>query len=167
MKIRKSDFLFKIVLVVLFWSFLPALGVALVSCRTINDQEVELKKRQQIEALLTLLENKNNMIPLDRLDTLRIAAISVGSESVTEFQHMLANYMKVFFFNLPADFTPSDLAGMQAKLKDFNLIIAGIHHVSNAPEFAELINFLNLKTSVISYFCKPEILDSLKISGNP
>jgi CubicO group peptidase (beta-lactamase class C family) len=167
MKISKSGFLFKIVLVVLCWSFLPALGVALVSCRTINDQEAEMKKRQQIEALLTLLENKNNLIPLARLDTLRIAAISVGSESVTEFQHMLANYMKVVFFNLPADFKPSELAGMQAKLKDFNLIIAGIHHVSNAPEFAELINFLNRKTSVISYFCKPEILDSLKISGNP
>ncbi len=167
MKISKSGFLFKIVLVVLCWSFLPALGVALVSCRTVIDQEAELKKRQQIEASITLLENKNNLIPLVRLDTLRIAALSVGSESVTEFQHILTNYMKVDFFNLPAVFTPSDLVVMQAKLNDFNLVIAGIHQVSDTPIFAELINFLNRKTSVISYFCKPEILDSLKISGKP
>lgn len=167
MKISKSGFLFKIVLVVLCWSFLPALGVALVSCRTINDQEAELRKRQQIEASLTLLENKNNLIPLDRLDTLRVAALSVGSESVTEFQHMLANYMKVDFFNLPKNFTSQELAGMQAKMKDFNLVIAGIHNVSNAPEFAELINFLNRKTSVISWFCKLENFGNLKISGKP
>ncbi|MDP3914557.1 MAG: serine hydrolase [Bacteroidota bacterium] len=167
MKISKSGFLFKIVLVVLCWSFLPALGVAFVSCRTINDQEAELKKRQQIEASLTLLENKNNLIPLDRLDTLKIAAISVGSESVTEFQHMLANYMKVDFFNPPENFTSQELAEMQAKLKDFNLIIAGIHQVSTAPEFAEFINFLNRKTSVISWFCNPGIFESLKISGKP
>jgi len=164
---RCSLFLVKLGLAILFWSFLPTFSVALGSCHSPSDQDAELKKRQQIEASLTLLENKNNLIPLSRLDTLRIAALSVGSDNPTEFQHTLANYMKVDFFNLPADFTSSDLAGIQTKLKDFNLIVAGINQVSNTPEYAEFINFLNKKTSVITFFCKPEGLTTLKISGNP
>ena len=164
---RCSLFLVKLGLAILFGSFLPTFSMALVSCQSLSDQDVELKKRQQIEASLTLLENKNNLIPLNRLDTLRIAALSVGSENATEFQHMLANYMKVDFFNLPADFTSSDLAEMQTNLKDFNLVIAGIHQGSNNPEFVNLVNFLSGKTSVITFFSRPEVLATLKNSGNP
>lgn len=168
MKSKRFSILWlKLGLAILFWSILPTFSMALVSCQSLSDQETELKKRQQIEASLTLLENKNNLIPLSRLDTLRVAALSVGSASPTEFQHMLANYMKVDFFNLPADFTSSDLAEMLSKLKDFNLIVAGINQVSNTQEYADLINFLNQQTSVTTFFCKPEVLTTLKISGKP
>ncbi len=164
---RRSLFLIKLGLAILFWSIFPVFGLMLVSCHSLNDQKIELEKRQRIESTLTLLENKNNLIPLNRLDTLRIAALSIGPESPTEFQHMLANYMKVEFFNLPANLTSSDLDGIQTKLNGFNLIITGIHQVSNTPEFLKLINSLNQKTSVITCFWKPEILDSLKSSGKP
>lgn len=152
----------KLGLVALCWSFLPAFGVALVSCHSLADPESELKKRQQIEASLVLLENKNNLIPLDRLDTLRVAALSVGSESPTEFQQMLANYMKMDFFNLPANFSLNNLAEMKLKLKDFNLIIAGIHLNINSEQLLAWLN--HEKTSVITYFCKPEMAKS---SGKP
>lgn len=164
---RCSQFIFRLGLIVLFWSILPTIGVALVSCQSLSDQETELKKRQQIEASLTLLENKNNLIPLNRLDTLRVAALSVGSERSTEFQYMLANYMKVDFFNLSADFTASELAEMQSKLTNFNLVIAGIHQGSDNSEFVNLISFLNRKTSVINFFTKPEVLSDLINSGKP
>jgi len=165
--IRSSFLIIKLGLAILFWSILPAISVALGSCQSISNEHAELKKRQQIEASLILLENKNNLIPLNRLDTLRIALLSVGSEGPTEFQQMLANYMKVDFFNLPADFTSSDLAEMQSKMKDFNLVIAGIHQSSSNPEFVNLVNFLSGKTSVITFFSKPEVLATLKTSGKP
>lgn len=160
--------LLKIGLIILFWSILPALGIALVSCHSENDQEAELKKRQQIEATLVLLENKNNLIPFARLDTLRIAALSVGSDSPTEFQHMLANYMKVDFFNLPANFTTQNLADMQSKLTGFNLVVAGIHVVNSPTELPKLISFLNQeRTSVITFFCQPEAFATVKSAGKP
>jgi CubicO group peptidase (beta-lactamase class C family) len=164
----KPGLFLKIGLVFLFWSILPALGVALVSCHSANEQEAELKKRQQIESALVLLENKNNLIPFARLDTLRVAALSVGSESPTEFQYMLANYMKVDFFNLSANFTAQDLANMQSKLTGINLVVAGIHVVDPSAELLKLISFLNQeRTSVITFFCQPEILATLKSSGKP
>lgn len=159
----KSIFFIRMGLVICLWSVLPAFGLALVSCHPITSHDAELKKRQQIEASLTLLENKNNLIPLDRLDTLKIAALSVGSESVTEFQHMLANYMKVDFFNLSANFSSAELEILKSKLNGFNLIIAGIHQDSDRPEYLKLINYLNQeKNSIVTCFHKADKLANLK-----
>lgn len=163
-----SAFLIRFGLVILFCSILPGFGVALVSCHSLQDTpEAELKKRQHIEASLTLLENRGQIVPLDRLDTLRVAALSVGEGSPTEFQHMLANYMKVDFFNLPENFTATDLIEIKARLKNFNLVIAGVHSVPT-NDFELVLNDLNQdKTSVIALFCNPEVLSGIKITKKP
>lgn len=163
----KSNFFVRMGLVICLWSVLPALGLALVSCQTITDQEAEWKKRQQIEASLTLLENRRNLIPLARLDTLKIAVLSVGETGITEFQRMAANYSNVDFLNLPANFTSAELQSVQSKLNDFNLVLAGFHPVSATPEINQLINFLNQeKTSVIAFFQKADALANLKIKSD-
>ncbi len=165
-----NSFLLRIVLVVLFWSVIPVFGVGLVSChsaKNANAPEIELKSRRQIEASLTLLENKNNLIPLDRLDTLRIAALSVGESKPTEFQQMLANYTKVDFFNLPTNFTPQDFAEIKKELKDFNLIIAGFHSVPT-DGLEQLFFYLNQeKTSITTWFCDPKVLAVQRNYGKP
>ncbi|MBL7968844.1 MAG: serine hydrolase [Prolixibacteraceae bacterium] len=163
----KSNFFIRMGLLICLWSALPVLGLALVSCQTITDQEAEWKKRQQIEASLTLLENHRNLIPLARLDTLKIAVLSVGETGITEFQRMAANYLKVDFLNLPATFTSAELHLVQSKLNDFNLVLAGFHPVSATPEINQLINFLNQqKTSVITFFQKADALANLKIKSD-
>ena len=125
-----SNLLAKLGLSILLWFVIPTFGVALVSCHSLTDQDAELKRRQQIEASLTLLENRRNLIPLARLDTLKIAVLSVGETGITEFQRMAANYSKVDFLNLPANFTSAELQSVQSKLNDFNLVLAGFHPVS-------------------------------------
>ena len=163
----RYNFISRAVLVVVLWSVLPALGLALVSCRSITDQEAEWKKRQQIEASLTLLENRHNLIPLARLDTLKIAVLSVGVTTISEFQRMAANYSKVNFLNLPAIFTPAELQSIQSKLKEYNLVLAGFHQISATPEVNQLIDFLSQeKTSVITFFQKASELANLKIKSD-
>ncbi len=170
----------RIGLVLLFLSILPVFGGALASYNLIKNQsapEVELRKRLQIEASLTLLENRNHLIPLDRLDTLRIAALSVGDTIPTEFQHMLANYMKVDFYNLPEQFTAKDLTELTANLKKYNLVIAGIHSSQksglkdandNWNGFEQLNDYLiREKTSVVCYFCDPKLFGEMKSFGKP
>ena len=178
-----SIFIVRIGLVMLFCSILPVFGVGLGSCNMPKSQsgpEVELQKRRQIEASMTLLENRNHLIPLDRLDTLKIAALSVGDSIPTEFQHMLANYMKVDFYNLPEQFTAKDLAGLTASLKKYNLVIAGIHSFqkdglkdekNDSPEdnwngFEQLNDYLHREiTSVVCYFCDPPLANEMKSFG--
>lgn len=159
-----SILLIKLVVIILLMLVIPEFSY---SQNNSNTPEAELKKRQQIEASLTLLENAGKLIPLDRLDTLRIAALSVGEDSPTEFQYMLANYMKVDFFNLPEHFTTTDLTEIKSKLKNFNLIIAGVHSVSS-NDFKPLLNYLHQdKTSVIAFFCKQKVISGMKITGKP
>lgn len=165
----KLVFLFRIGLIFLLWSAIPVFGH---SQNKLNTPEAELKSRQQIEASLTLLENKNKLIPLDRLDTLKIAALSVGTIHPTEFQQMLANYTKVDFYHLPERFIGKDLDDLITKLKAYNLVIAGIHTVEKSidvtTELKSLVDYLcNEKTSVLACFCNPNFLGELKTGSKP
>ncbi len=174
-----SMLLFRFGLMFLLWSAIPFQGNARVFNNSQKVQRIpedELRARKTIEASLTLLENKNHLIPLDRLDTLKIAALSIGDKKATEFQQMLANYTKVDFFNLPEKFTGKDLDDLKTRLKAYNLVIAGIHpnkkseyeKIVVTPELESLIDYLsNEKTSVLTWFCNPKILGELKDHEKP
>ncbi len=95
--------------------------------RELNSPQAELIKRKIIESSLTLLENKEGIIPLVYLEKTRIAAVSVGSSNTTPFQRMLAKYSKVDFFQLKENFTDTERVEMQKKLKEYDLVVAGIH----------------------------------------
>lgn len=157
----------------------------------LNSPQVELLKQKMIESSLTLLENKKHLIPLDRLDTLKVAALSVGDSENTVFQQMLANYMRVDFFNLPDNFTEKDLAVLKGKLKTYNLVIAGIHSLYESEtrrsmqvgnlqrgrtkrpygvteELESLVEYLSTeKQSVLVYFASPYGLGEMKIQSKP
>jgi len=116
--------------------------------------KTELQERQSIENSLTLLENRNQLIPLLRLDTLKIAALSIGENGKTFFQSMLSNYIKVDFFNLSEQFTDKDLSDLKTKLGSYNLVIAGIHALPAG--FESLNNYLcTERKSVLVWFCDP------------
>lgn len=86
--------------------------------------------RQHIESELTLLENKNRLIPLMKLDTLRIASLSIGASQVTPFQKMLGNYTKVDHYQLNESCSTQEQQSIFKKLAAYNLVITGIY-----PEF--------------------------------
>ncbi len=95
--------------------------------KEINTPQAELIKRKIIESSLTLLNNKEEIIPVGHLENNRIAALSVGSDEVTPFQKMLAKYTRMDFFQLKNDFTQTERLELQKKLKGYNLVITGIH----------------------------------------
>ena len=95
--------------------------------KDVNSPEAELVNRKLIEASLTLLENQHDLIPLKRLDTLKIACLAVGETTATPFQSMLSKYTKTDNFYLPEQFSEEELNDVKTKLQDYNLIIAGLH----------------------------------------
>ncbi len=99
--------------------------------KLIEDQNsssaTQFAQQQLVESSLTLLENRSQLIPLQGLDTLRIAALSVGSSAITPFQKMLANYTTINYFNLCDDFTEAEANELINKLSSYNLVITGIH----------------------------------------
>ena len=157
----------------------------------LNSSAIQFAKQQITESSLTLIENKNQLIPFLRLDTLRIAALSVGSFSKTPFQNMLSNYSKVDFFNLRDDFTEEESLELIKKLSSYNLVITGVHSlwecrnrrtftgnkpIPGSPEVPygltrNLNNLISkisdLKNSVLVYFANPFAINEIKDLGHP
>ncbi len=97
--------------------------------KILNTPQSELLNRQLSEASLTLLENQRNIIPLQGLDTLHIASVSIGSDSITTFQKGLSRYSDIDHFNLPDNFTAKEADQIFNQIKNYNLVIVGIHNL--------------------------------------
>ncbi|HEY3388136.1 MAG TPA: glycoside hydrolase family 3 N-terminal domain-containing protein [Prolixibacteraceae bacterium] len=157
----------------------------------LNSVNAQFVTRQLVESALTLLENKNNLVPFHRLDTLRIAALSIGSSAITPFQKMLGNYTKVDYFNLSENLTGEELNTTLKKMAGYNLVISGIHslyeskvrrtvkvgnliHVAPQRPYGATENLENLlsglsslRNSVFVFFSNPYAISELKDFGHP
>ena len=98
----------------------------------INSSESELINRQLVENSLTLLQNYENLIPLQRLDTLKIAAITIGENS-EHFTNMLSNYAPITHFSIDENPSSEIQRELLDKLIGFNLVIVSIHQSNKSP----------------------------------
>lgn len=132
--------------------------------------EYELTKRLLHEQSLTLLKNEGKLLPLQRLDTLKIAALSIGAEQETAFQRMLANYTNVDFYKLPKNATKEAIQKLMLDLNAYNLLISGIHdmrlNVSGnyglTPVINDVIKALASKPQIVVLFGNPYALNYLR-----
>jgi beta-glucosidase-like glycosyl hydrolase/CubicO group peptidase (beta-lactamase class C family) len=118
----------------------------------LNSFEADGIGRSIYQQAVTLVSNRDSILPLDDYATLKIAALALGSREVTPFQHMLMNYSRLTPFCLRA--SDSLLAccpdSLVAKYSCFDLVIAGIFDASIFPK-----NNYNISPGVIA------LLDSL------
>ncbi|MDX5437169.1 MAG: serine hydrolase, partial [Pontibacter sp.] len=130
--------------------------------RDLNNPYAQYLSRQLTEASITVLRNKQSILPLNRLDTLRVAALAIGTDKETDFQKGLARYTKVDTFFLKPTATITELLQLKEQLSKYNLIIAGVHRLnlkagsSNFGITAEMNLFLKdlirSKPTIVSVF---------------
>ncbi|MEX2336741.1 MAG: glycoside hydrolase family 3 N-terminal domain-containing protein [Fulvivirga sp.] len=115
---------------------------------------------------LTVLKNKDNIIPLRRLDTLKIASLALGEADQTAFQDRLENYTAVDHYNLTLD-DESKIDSIRNILSNYNLIVVGVHQLRSrpgnydvyGPPFKALMNDLALSgKAIITFFRNPYTL---------
>jgi len=99
----------------------------------INTVQNELLERYIYEEAISLLTNRDELLPLSRFDTLKIATLSIGSPELTAFQEMLANYIHVDHFNILKHFTANEKKSLLKKLSSYNLVIIGFHNTNIFP----------------------------------
>ena len=118
--------------------------------------------KKLVESSLTLLNNKENILPLDRLDTLKIASLSIGEKS-SDFSEMLSNYSSVSSFSISEQFSIQQQQDLFNKLKEFNLVLISIHksnaHAWKSYKLSEstirfLESFPHKKENCSFNFCK-------------
>ncbi|MGD0711999.1 MAG: glycoside hydrolase family 3 N-terminal domain-containing protein [Bacteroidales bacterium] len=130
----------------------------------LNSPDISYLQRLIFENAITLVQNKNNLIPLQRLDTLKMAVVSVGDTAIRTFQKVLSNYASIDYFNLNKNCKKGEADTLRKKLKKYNLIIVGIHDTHNlvAKKFGITKQAIDFVDSLSRH--KKIILD---VFGNP
>ncbi|MFK8044725.1 MAG: glycoside hydrolase family 3 N-terminal domain-containing protein [Crocinitomicaceae bacterium] len=129
----------------------------------------ELLNKKLANASITLLKNKNDYLPLKRLDSLKIVYLNIGSTSKNEFHSSLNQYASIPEIKISRSLSSADEAKLLTKLKSYDQIIIGFHRTNNSPRrnFGITKQAINLQAklsknkSVISViFGNPYVLKS-------
>jgi len=137
----------------------------------LNTPTGKLLNRKLMEAALTVLKNDNKLFPVLRLDTLKVAAISMGAKRETAFQQMLNRYTKVDNFVLDEKASQSQVSSVKSKLAGYDIVVAGVHDNSKYPRnrisfSAPLMQLVSdiaaMDNSILAVFKNPYVLNKLK-----
>ena len=123
------------------------------------------------ESAITLLQNKNNILPLLRPDTLKIAEISVGSTDKNMFSQNIAQYFKTDFFGVSHDEKKHVYDTLLKKMMNYNVVIIQVNKTNQRPDdnfganpqsIAFIDSLVKLKPSIVVFFSNPYIFNKFK-----
>ena len=115
----------------------------------LNSSQAKLLKQELCEHSVTVTENQNDLLPLNRLDTLRLASVAIGAEPGNVFQKTLNQYAP--FQTIAVSEKPAselDLNTIMAQVGDANTVVVSFHRMSEsgARKFGITKNSLDLIT---------------------
>ncbi|RSK46884.1 serine hydrolase [Hymenobacter rigui] len=99
----------------------------------LNTPHAQYLSRQLSELSVTVLRNQRSLLPLQRLDTLRLATLTIGTRDTTDFQRMVADYAPARHFWLPATPTMDELTRMRETLRPYNTVLLGVNNLGRQP----------------------------------
>lgn len=131
--------------------------------------------RDLYDGAMTLIENRDNIVPFGRLDEIRIATVAVNRLDLTEFQKITDRYTNAdHYFIDPENAQSADY--IITKLKGYDVVIAGICGLTQKPGSSygvtpELNNIFTrlaaLDRSVIIWFGNPYGIARLDMTKKP
>lgn len=136
----------------------------------LNLSSYRMTLRDIVQRSLTVLQNTDQLLSLKRLDTLRIATLSIGRGNITGFQRSIGRYTQADHFFIAKDADVALVGNLMAQLKKYNLIVAGLNNLGNFASSNYQITktqqyvvqqVANLGKSVIVLFGNPYILNYL------
>lgn len=136
----------------------------------LNSTSSELVIRQIAEQAITVTHNKNDLLPLHRLDTLSIAYLEIGPRMGKPFAEQLELYAPSTNFSVDPEITEDGLRDLYFTLLPYNLVIVGYHTISSSPgkDFGvtpQMANFIadlsEKKKIILNIFGSPYALDKL------
>ena len=127
-----------------------------------------------IKSSITLLQNYDDIVPLKRLDTLKIASLSIGKQ-FNSFQESLNLYAKVDTFSINEGADIKNQALVLDQLSEYNLVIVSVHK-SNANAWKDFkiskntdifLQTIALQSKVVlSVFANPYSINSFLFTDN-
>lgn len=126
----------------------------------LNTSYAEWLCRKLNEKAITLLQNKDEIIPLKNLDEKNIAVISLGGGAKNSFYSTLKLYDNVRIFNLP---DASGIAGIKSQLSKYNTVVVSVHSTKGITN-AGIESLIDGKKSIITFFVTPYAMSKLASS---
>ncbi|RZK61006.1 MAG: serine hydrolase, partial [Hymenobacter sp.] len=102
----------------------------------LNPAHARYLSHRLAERGLTLLRNERNILPLQRLDSLRVATLVLGGSpaDTTDFQRAVADYdAQAAHFHLPAAPTLDELTDMRARLFSYDVVLVALQSLGRLP----------------------------------
>jgi beta-glucosidase-like glycosyl hydrolase/CubicO group peptidase (beta-lactamase class C family) len=135
----------------------------------LNRVKDDLLYEELMESALTLIKNKSDLLPFQRLETKNIAYVKLGDDDGLEFLNALKKYDKID--EIQAD----NLDELINKLNNYNTVIVGYHKSNANPwksykfkdkELVWLYEIARTNTVILNVFAKPYALLDLKTTEN-
>lgn len=137
----------------------------------LNDPQNDALQYELFENALTVLKNKEAVLPVKNLESKRIAYVKIGDGSNIDFVKTLKKYADVTVVE------EENLDALQQKLSNFNTVIVG-YHKSDAPwksysfnnsELAKLDFITRNNNAIVTVFANPysllDVRDFTAING--
>ena len=92
----------------------------------LTTKKTKVLNRKLIRNSITLLQNNSELIPINKLDTLKIASLSIGEDG-TPFQSTLSKYASVDHFQISEKHSEKERKTILNQLAAYNLVIVSVH----------------------------------------
>src|SRR5690606_12131780 len=135
----------------------------------LNSSKDEALHYKLMENALTVLKNKNEILPIQNLESQEIAYVKLGDDNGDDFVEALKKYADI---TVVEDTT---LSGLQTKLKDFTTVIIGYHksnatawrnHNFSTKDLTWLYEISRTNNVILSVFAKPYSLMQIQTFEN-
>ncbi len=134
--------------------------------------ETDLLNRKLIEASLTVVQNRNDILPLKRLDEGKTAVLITGTSMPNNFLRTLHLYQENDYFFLDRNSTIIKDNALTDKLRGYSKVIVGIHNTNYSPgkgygippNVASVVDRLADSTAVVLCLFAPPY--ALSVFGN-
>ena len=133
----------------------------------LNSSAGKMLKKKITESSVTLIKNKNGLIPLRDLDKYRIATVAFGTREQTPFQDMVRMYSNSDVFAVSMYAHDSVWMKLRDTLRSYDIVIFSLHYLSNKATAnygmtEKTGNFINAfkkeKTCILVSFGSPYVL---------
>ena len=135
----------------------------------LNTIEAELLNRKLVEASLTVVQNKDSILPLKRLYEERTAILLTGVSQENQFLNTLKLYEENNHFYLLRGITRQQENDLLERLTTYSRVIVGIHNTTSSPandygiqpNVTDFVDRLSYQTKVILCLFAPPYALSL------
>jgi beta-N-acetylhexosaminidase len=101
---------------------------------SLNQAEGRVLAQTIFEHAVTVVKNDDKLLPFQRLDTLRIAAITIGTAPEGPYATIFNKYQPGPVYAVTDRYAPdSTFTRIQARLGDANVVVVSLHQMNNTP----------------------------------